>query len=52
MDADTVVALGNTASKPVRFRANGGLEAAAMLASLAAHSVPGAERTDLAAGTH
>lgn len=41
-----------TGLKPVRLDANGGLEASAMLASLAAHSVPGAERTDLAAGTH
>lgn len=39
-------------SKPFRLDARGGLEAAAMLASLAAHTIPGAERTDLAAGTH
>lgn len=38
--------------KPVRLHANGGFEAPATLASLAAHSIPGAERTDLAAGTH
>jgi 3-methyladenine DNA glycosylase/8-oxoguanine DNA glycosylase len=50
--ADTVVSRGSTASKHIRLGANGGLEAAAMLASLAAHSVPGAELTDLAAGTH
>lgn len=40
------------APKSVRLEANGQIEAAAMLASLAAHSIPGAERTDAAAGTH
>lgn len=42
------------AGAPLRLRleADGGLEAHAMLASLAAHTVPGAERTDLSSGTH
>ncbi|WP_460991314.1 DNA-3-methyladenine glycosylase family protein [Sinomonas soli] len=40
------------AAAPLRLEAPGGLAPAAMLAGLAAHTVPGAERTDLAAGTH
>lgn len=52
-----MVELSAAESKPeprvaLSLEARGGLEAAAMLASLAAHTVPGAERTDLEAGTH
>ncbi|MDQ4489905.1 AlkA N-terminal domain-containing protein [Sinomonas sp. ASV486] len=36
----------------MHLEANGGLEPAAMLASLAAHSIPGAERTQAGAGIH
>lgn len=36
----------------IRLEAPGGLASTAMLASLAAHTVPGAERTDLTTGTH
>lgn len=38
--------------EPIRLEAPGGLASSAMLAGLAAHTVPGAERTDLATGTH
>lgn len=40
------------AATALRLEAQGGLASGAMLASLAAHTVPGAERTDLASHTH
>lgn len=40
------------ATAPIRLEAPGGLASSAMLASLAAHTVPGAERTDPTTGTH
>ncbi|AMM31297.1 DNA-3-methyladenine glycosylase ii [Sinomonas atrocyanea] len=44
--------VGAAAPASIRLEAPGGLASTAMLASLAAHTVPGAERTDLGTGTH